>query len=48
MENKKVFEINENGSNPVTEVELVSRAKDCTRPGGFLWGSRGTQYGCKC
>ncbi|WXR62605.1 hypothetical protein WG909_05035 [Peptostreptococcaceae bacterium AGR-M142] len=48
MENKKSFKINTKGSKPITKAERIARAKNCTRPGGFLWGSRGTQYGCKC
>lgn len=48
MNNEKIFKINENGSKPITQADIETRAKDCTRPGGFLWGSRGTQYGCTC
>ncbi|EJP18866.1 hypothetical protein HMPREF1142_1728 [Peptostreptococcaceae bacterium AS15] len=45
-----MFIINEKGSNPtlLTNLSKSLSAKSCNRPGGFLWGSRGTQYGCSC
>jgi len=41
----KVFEINENGS--TSDGISTFGAKNCTRPGGFLWGSNGNSS-CKC
>lgn len=45
-----MFEINEKGSRATltSNLDKSLSAKSCNRPGGFLWGSRGTQYGCTC
>lgn len=43
-----IFQINPNGSVKRDSVSDNSKAKtkNCKRPGGFLWGSRGQS--CKC
>ncbi len=44
-----IFEINPNGSNKTGAVKSRSMAKtkNCSRPGGFLWGG-GRGLSCSC
>lgn len=42
-----IFSINPNGSNNVEAINNSKQGKkNCTRPGGFLWGSRGLSCTC--
>lgn len=45
---KIVFQINPNGSKKAGSVSnnVKSKTKNCKRPGGFLWGSRGLSCSC--
>lgn len=44
-----IFKINPNGSknDNVVMDESKAKTKNCTRPGGFLWGGRGLSCTCK-
>lgn len=43
-----IFHINPNGSSKtgVIRDESKAKTKNCQRPGGFLWGSRGLSCSC--
>lgn len=44
-----IFNVNPNGSRKqgvVGDNVKAKKTKNCTRPGGFLWGSRGLSCSC--
>jgi len=43
-----IFKINSNGSKHtgIFNGETKTKKKNCSRPGGFLWGSRGLSCTC--
>lgn len=42
-----IFKVNPNGSSKKDTIIGESKAKkNCSRPGGFLWGSRGQSCSC--